>query len=96
MSDELAIARLKRDRDRLANAERWTPQEALEAALADLKLGELYDIEAITVIVASSRQHEGQRTTIVERFTGSSGISGPKDTFWIIGMVQKAIIDWLT
>lgn len=92
--DELSRARLKRQREQMRNLDRWTPRQALEAVLADLDLGDV-DPETITVVVSYSEGEGEDRCSYIEQYCGTDGTTGPKDTFWIIGLLTKAIQMWL-
>lgn len=94
-TNELELARLRKRRKLLSDAERWTPQEALEAALADIRLGELEGVEVVTVVVSRTYMDGDDRMSYVEQYCGTNGATGPKDTFWIVGMIQRAIIQWI-
>jgi len=100
MTDELAERRRKRqlsERQRLLEeSPRWTPREALEAVLIDMDLGELTDVEAITVVVSRTEIDDGEKCSVVQNYTGSNGVDGPKQTFWIVGMLNRAIARMIT
>lgn len=94
--DELSRARLKRQREQMRNLDRWTPRQALEAILADLDLeADERQPETITVVVSYSEGQGEDRRTYVEQYCGTDGTTGPKDTFWIVGVLTKAIQMWL-
>ena len=100
MTDELAERRRKKqliERQRLLEGSaRWTPREALEAVLIDIDLGELTDVEAITVVISCTEMDDGEKCSVVETYTGSNGADGPKQTFWIVGMLNRAIARIIT
>lgn len=92
--NNLTLARMKRDRDRLDKSLRWTPQEALEAALADIKLGRLTDIEVITVIVTTTHDEGEDRYSVNEGYVGTNGATGPKETYWVFGQILSYLNRW--
>ena len=92
--DELSRARLKRQREQMRNLDRWTPRQALEAVLADLDLEDVAP-ETITVVVSYSEGEGKDRRSYVEQYCGTDGTTGPKDTFWIVGLLTRAIQMWL-
>ena len=89
---DLGQAIAARERKALDAKDRWTPREALAAALADIDAGELKP-EAICVVYAV--EADGGLASRVGRYVGSVGVTGKKESFWVIGMVQRAISDWL-
>jgi hypothetical protein len=93
--DELAERRRQKQlaerRELLKRADRWTPREALEAALLDMDLGEVKDVEAITVVMATHVKDGDESCTTTNTYVGTNGATGPKETFWIIGNMMKAI-----
>lgn len=99
--DELTKKRMERRRELAAKKERWTPKEALENALLDMELGYLVNVEAITII--ASVRHEDpcaecgvKSFSKIHHYIGSDGHTGPKEIFWIFGLVQRWLIDWGT
>lgn len=87
---------MKRDRERLDQSPRWTPQQAVEACLADLKLGVLTDVEAITVIVSTTHDEGEDRYTVNEGYVGTNGATGPKESYWIFGQIMSYLTRWMT
>lgn len=93
MIDELAKARLKRQREVLDKAERWTPRDAIDAVIADMELGELQRVECVTVVISYETEEGG--ASHITRYTGSNGQGGPKQTFWVMGMIAQCLHDWM-
>lgn len=94
-TDELAARRrqkqLEERRKLLERADRWTPRDTLEAALLDIDLGNVTDVEAVMVVMSVSYMDDGDQYSKVDTYTGTNGATGPKETFWMLGAMMKAI-----
>lgn len=89
----IETARARKARDALDGKARWTPREALVAALADLDSGGLKP-EALVIVYSEERVVDGEPTSRVGRYVSANGTRGPLDSFWLIGMMSRAIADW--
>lgn len=87
---DLAEVRAKAARREL-DMKTWDPRDALKAALADIESGDL-DPEALVIIYASPAGVDRIKTG---RYASSTSRHGKRDTFWMWGMIQKALADWM-
>lgn len=90
---DLTTAFAARDRKSLDAKDRWTPRDALVAALSDIDSGALV-AEAICIVY--SEPAEGGDASKVGRYVGSDGVSGKKENFWVAGMVYRMMTDWMS
>jgi hypothetical protein len=73
----------------LDEIDRWTPKQALEAALLDIELGEL-NAEAVVIFYGEPDQTI-EDESVVGRYVGSNGCKGRKDGLWVRGMASRAL-----
>jgi hypothetical protein len=88
--ENLTERRRARQRELLEAKSRWTPREALEAALADIDAGDL-DPDAICVIYLCPMSKQGQR---VGRYVGAQTERRQVFGLELIGACYKALTDW--